>query len=1066
MRNSRIVACVASLMGLVAANAMAGVNAWTTHGPANGGGATGPLAVHPTNGSIVLTGTNRGLFRSTNGGTNWTMVKNDMSNMPSAIAFDPSNPNRAVATDGWFYISEDAGQTFTLAQGPTAFNQVNRLAFGTNGTLYASVNNGRLFRTAAPFSTWTEITNLPWPSGTSYIQMLVVDPTDQQIFYVGVESQTSGGPQGLYRTANGGQNWTGPLNSGLVTPTTYIHLAFDPQDHSRLLLATGGGLFLSTNGGGTWSQRDTLPIYWVGFDPNNPDLVAALRQYEITRSNDDGLSWTIGADLISSYASGASYVQGTSGKLFVSTNRGIAISTNGGATAAYSLTGLTGVMPREVVASNDGTGAVLSAMASGLADVFRRNGAAWDPLHPTALQGVLPSGRYISSIAVAPGNSQQIFLVNSGSQLVRSFDGGANWTAPHPAFTANPGDYIIDVQIDPNNSQVAYVGRVQTGLWRTANGGTTFARLANSPTYINGIGVSPHNGMTLYVGGAMSSPGNGVWKSTDGGVSWADQMPNSQVGNSIQHFAFHPTEPDTVYGSSWDGVWRTTNGGGTWTRLVFPQVAGSTNPIASAVLFDPLFPSTLTVVGAVNGPGFMRSVDGGATWEATLLNLPGTATQFTSGVLDPVNPATVIAAPTSADMAEYQVSPNLELTVTALALPLPVSSNASMTYTITNRGPHASSASQIDINFPAWLTPSVPANCAQTGTLLRCQLGALRVDQSVSVPLTLAVGATPVDLQAQVDSTLTGHEPDVAMADNSLSTGVYSAEIADVDVAFSGGLPAIDRTQSTTVTATVSNAGPSPSTSTVLILQIPAILTVSNIVANGTCTTAADTITCNLGTIPSNATTNVTFTATGSAVGNNIVAATVQRAGIDPDQSHGATRDFSVRAIADLGITLADSADPVTAGNAFQYTATINNAGPDGGAVSSTITVAGANVTSATVSGGTCTNTAAAAVCNFTSLASGASAAITVNVTAGAAGTASATATVQFGGTDSVSTNNSSTANTTLSAPPSPPNNGGGGGGGGSGGGRFDWLLAALLGLIAIRRVRLTLARPANGAPE
>ena len=1049
MSNLRTLA-LTTLLGLACSGAaIAGVNAWTTHGPEGGGGATGPVAVHPTNGSVVLTGTNRGLFRSTNGGQAWTMIKNDMQNFPGGIAFDPSNPNRAVASDGQFYISEDAGQTFTLAQGPTAFNQVNRIAFGTNGTLYAAVQAGRLFKTAAPFSTWTEITTVPWPA-SSYIQMLTVDPTDPQIFYVATESN-SPTPGGLYRTIDGGEHWSASLSTGVTTPTTYTYLAFDPANHTRLILATGGGLYLSTNAGGTWSQLDFAPVFWVGFDPNTQNMVAALRQNEIIRSNDNGLSWTIGADLRSNYAASASYIQGSAGRLVVSTNHGIAVSTNGGATAAFSLTGLTGVMPREVVASNDGTGTVLSAMPAGLADIFRRNGAAWAAVHPQALQNVLPSNRQISSIAVAPGDSRQIFAVNLASQLVRTFDGGATWTAPHPAFTANPGDYIIDVQIDPNNSLIAYVTRTNSGLWKTTNGGITFTQLVNSPAYINSVGVSPHDGMTLYVGGAMTAPGNGVWKSTNGGVSWTEQIPGAATGNSVTLFSFHPTDPNTVYGSSWSGVLRTTNGGGAWTPVVFPQVFGSTNAIASAVLFDALIPTTLTVVGAVGGPGFLRSVDSGATWENVPLTLPGTSTQFTSGVLDPINPSTVIAATTSADMAEYQVAPNLELTATSLPLPIPVSTNVSVTYAITNRGPHASSASQLDISFPNWLAPSVPANCARTGVMLRCQLSALRVDQSVSVPLTLAVGATPAD--AQINSILTGHEPDVAMANNSVTTNVSSAEVADVDVVFSGGAQTFDHNQSSTVTATVTNAGPSPSTATQLVLQIPANLTVSSIVAaQGLCLATPATVTCNLGTLATSANTTVTFTVTGNAAASSIVAATVLRAGIDPDESHGATRDFVVRAIADLGVAVADSVDPVTAGGAFQYTATINNAGPDGGALSSTITVTGATVTGASVAGGTCTNTATAATCNITSLANGASAAITVNVSAVTAGTASASATVTFTGTDAVNTNNSGTASTTILAPPAPPRSGGGGGG------RFDWLFLGLLGLF----LTLRLPRRAN----
>jgi hypothetical protein len=100
------------------------------------------------------------------------------------------------------------------------------------------------------------------------------------------------------------------------------------------------------------------------------------------------------------------------------------------------------------------------------------------------------------------------------------------------------------------------------------------------------------------------------------------------------------------------------------------------------------------------------------------------------------------------------------------------------------------------------------------------------------------------------------------------------------------------------------------------------------------------------------------------------------------------------------------------------------------------------------VSGGACTNTATAATCDITSLASGASAAITVNVSAVTAGTASASATATFSGTDAVITNNSGSASTTIVAPLPPSRKPGGGGG------RFDWLFAAALGLMAFRRAR------------
>jgi hypothetical protein len=74
-------------------------------------------------------------------------------------------------------------------------------------------------------------------------------------------------------------------------------------------------------------------------------------------------------------------------------------------------------------------------------------------------------------------------------------------------------------------------------------------------------------------------------------------------------------------------------------------------------------------------------------------------------------------------------------------------------------------------------------------------------------------------------------------------------------------------------------------------------------------------------------------------------------------------------------------------------------------------------------------------------------------VTAGAAGTAGAVATVTFAGADPDTANNTATANTTVNAvpatPPAPPRSGGGGGG------RFDWLFLGLLGLLLTLRSRV-----------
>jgi hypothetical protein len=1026
-----------------AGSAGAGNNSWSFVGP--DGGPAWSIAVHPTNPQILLASTWRGLARSTNRGQSWNVITNGFAVTPEPIAFDPITPSRVFTAAPSFMLSEDTGATFQLALGPNAPNGISHLVFTSDGTLYALLYMHGAAKATAPYVTWTNL-QTPWPANSTPSTAGTV-ASNPGLLFVGVYEQ------GIYRTTNGGTSWSGPLNLGVSNLAQFSvnRIEVDPNNPQIVFAATSEGLYRSTNQGDTWTVING-PTTSVAINPANSLQVTALYYGGgVIRSTDGGLTWPSSGDgfQLGVYGIPQGYfVPNDPGRMWFISNYGVAESPDAGTTFLMRNSGLRGGTVQHLVAADDHT--VYAGLNSASGSIFRRATPDYQPLDVAAYVSSIQTFRNLTALSVAAGNSNRIIAVNSGIELIQTLNGGASWTAPHPAFTAGSNaDFISDAQLAPSNPNIAYVGRTVTGVWKTSNGGSTYAPLVNSPPYIQTIGVDPTDANVVFVsGGAYNT--NGIYKTTDGGLTWQEKR--APDGPLWTHsFSFSPVDSNVIYASRAGGVLRTTDGGNNWSLVDFGGSTG-TAAFGTNVLFDPLIPTTLMMVSTSGRPGFARSVDGGATWAETALAIDGPATGLEVAVM--LGPGELIVGTTTAGVVEYTVAPDLELRATSLALPLPVSSNVSITYTVTNLGPHASSASELSINFPAGLTPSVPANCALAGASLRCQLGALRVDQSVSVPLTLAVGATPATTQAQINASLNPHEPDGAMANNSVTTDVHSAEVADVDVVFSGGATTFDRMQTSTVTATVSNAGPSPSTATILTLQIPANLAASNISAQGTCQAAAATITCNLGTLPANAGTDVTFNVTGSSAGNSIIVATVQRAGIDPDDSHGATRDFVVRAIADLGVAVTDSADPVTAGGAFQYTATINNAGPDGGGVSSTITVTGATVTSATVNGGTCTNTATTATCTLASLASGASAAITVNVNAVTAGSASASATVTFSGTDAAGANNSANTNTTISAPPPPPRSGGGGGGG-----RFDWLFAVLLGLLAFGRTRLALTR-------
>ena len=68
---------------------------WTIEGPTNIGGRINCIAVHPTDEDIIISGTAAGgIYRTTNGGANWTPIGDVMDDLSaSSIKYDPTNPD-------------------------------------------------------------------------------------------------------------------------------------------------------------------------------------------------------------------------------------------------------------------------------------------------------------------------------------------------------------------------------------------------------------------------------------------------------------------------------------------------------------------------------------------------------------------------------------------------------------------------------------------------------------------------------------------------------------------------------------------------------------------------------------------------------------------------------------------------------------------------------------------------------------------------------------------------------------------------------------------------------------
>ncbi len=191
------------------------------------------------------------------------------------------------------------------------------------------------------------------------------------------------------------------------------------------------------------------------------------------------------------------------------------------------------------------------------------------------------------------------------------------------------------------------------------------APIATSGGYsgrISSVAASGSDPNLYYAGGADG----GVWKTTDGGSSWApltDHMPTSAVGA----IAIDPTDHDVVYVGTGEanyanhsryglGIYKTVDGGATWLQLAEDVFAGRT---FSKIVIDPNDTSTLYAAvaraggfpalaaakghpGAGGAVGVFKSIDAGVTWTHLTGGIP--AVEASDVAIDRQNPSTVYAA--------------------------------------------------------------------------------------------------------------------------------------------------------------------------------------------------------------------------------------------------------------------------------------------------------------------------------------------------------------------------------------------------------------------------------------
>ncbi|HWX23981.1 MAG TPA: glycosyl hydrolase, partial [Vicinamibacteria bacterium] len=217
------------------------------------------------------------------------------------------------------------------------------------------------------------------------------------------------------------------------------------------------------------------------------------------------------------------------------------------------------------------------------------------------------------------------------------------------------GGRVSDIAFDPENPWTFYVGLATGGLMKTSDNGASFEGVFEKEDVasIGAVAVAPSDAKVVWVGTGeandrnSSAWGKGVYRSTDGGATWANV--GLKDSKAIARILVHPKDPATAFvavmGDLWGpsserGLYKTTDSGKTWKAvLVAPSPYGNRvgcgdvalDPSDPNVLYATLYARRRTPWSFTAGPdatdgkdlgGIFRTKDGGATWNKLGTGLP------------------------------------------------------------------------------------------------------------------------------------------------------------------------------------------------------------------------------------------------------------------------------------------------------------------------------------------------------------------------------------------------------------------------------------------------------------
>ena len=488
------------------------------------------LVVDRQDSKVLYAATTAGFFLSTNGGSSWSARRSGQCWDVSVHPAGRTTELLATFEDGLF-TSSSAAVTFTRVTLPSSPPStwvrlaVDRVTTSPDVTYVfgADQQRGHLWRRAG--TTWARITP---PSSLDVSQAwydwyVAATPNDPRQVFVGAIDAWRGDLVGS------AWKWTNITTQGTnsVHPDQHC-LAFAPGSPKTIYAGNDGGVYRSTNSGGTWKALNKglaiTEMEYLGSDPTTANWLLTGTQDNGTIRFGGNPVWTHVAD-------------GDGGDCVVNP-----------------------LAPNEVYHSfYDVT---LERSSNG--------GNTWQTLSPPNVPSLFypPVEGFATTIAIG------------GTSLVVSRNRGTSWTTVGLGLGANDVASAMDMP-DPNTILVGtHAGRVVRVSW---NGTSWKATALTSPTprHISCIRTDPGTPTRLWVSiSQISGSGGLVFRSDNSGGTWVNRssgLPKIPM-NSV---AIDPANGNRLWVAGDVGVYQTTNQGTSWTSFS----TGLPNALAADLLF-------------------------------------------------------------------------------------------------------------------------------------------------------------------------------------------------------------------------------------------------------------------------------------------------------------------------------------------------------------------------------------------------------------------------------------------------------------------------------------------------